>query len=72
MPLEIGLYLKFGCYCQSDEGFSQSITSDCLARLEDHGEADFNEQIIRELSGSMFAGKRSSRSSAGGCTADEY
>jgi len=39
---------------KSGEGFSQSITSDCLSRLGDHGKADFNEEVIRGVSGTMF------------------
>jgi len=39
---------------KSGEGFTQSITSDCLSRLEAHGKGDLNEGLIREVSGSLF------------------
>ena len=42
---------------QSGERFPASITSDCLARLEGGEKPNFNEKIIREVSGVMFTGK---------------
>ena len=45
---------------QSGEGFSQSITSDCLSRLEDHGQAAFDEEVVRDVSGVMFSGESAS------------
>ena len=37
---------------------SQSITSDCLSRLEENGEqTGFDEEVIRDVSGVMFTGK---------------
>jgi len=42
---------------KSGEKFTQSITSDCLSRLEDHKKIDFDEGVIRDVSGTMFGGK---------------
>jgi len=56
-----GSYLRPKRNHQSGERFSDSITSDCLVRLEGGEKTSFSEQIIREVSGIMFAGKFSSR-----------
>ena len=45
---------------QSGEGFSQSITSDCLSRLEGGEHTGFSEDIIREVAGMMFDGELAS------------
>ena len=37
------------------------MTSDCLARLEDGEKTSFSEQVLREVSGTMFAGMLFSR-----------
>ena len=41
---------------QSGQGFSHSITSDCLSRLEDP-EENLSEEVIRDVSGIMFTGE---------------
>jgi len=41
---------------KSGEVYSSSVTSDCLSRLEDHGETSFSEEVVRDVSGIMFAG----------------
>ena len=53
----IGLRLRPTCNHKSGEGFIHSITSDCLSRLEGDERTNFSEEIIREVSGNMFAGK---------------
>jgi len=53
----IELRLRPRCDQQSGEGFTHSITSDCLSRLEGNERTNFSEDIIREVSGNMFAGK---------------
>ena len=57
MHPEIGLRSKSNRNHQSGEEFSHSITSDCLSRLEDTGETSFSEEVIRDVSGVMFAGE---------------
>ena len=42
---------------QSGEGFSPSIASDCLSRLEGDEQASFSEEVIREVSGMIFVGE---------------
>jgi len=39
---------------KSGEGFSPSIASNCFSRLDDHGETNPSEEIIRDVSGTMF------------------
>jgi hypothetical protein len=46
---------------QSGEEFSHSITSDCLSRLEDRGRISFDEEVISDVSGTMFGGEPVSR-----------
>jgi len=41
---------------QSGEGVPQSITSDCLSRLEGGEKMAFDEGVIRDVSGVMFSG----------------
>ena len=55
---EVGLYFEPKRNHQSGEGVSQSITSDCLSRLEeDREQADFDEEVVRDVSGVMFTGE---------------
>jgi len=54
---EIIFRLKLKCNCQSGDDFSQSITSDCLSRLEDEEKTNFDEEVVRDVSGVMFGGK---------------
>ena len=42
---------------QSGEKFSHCITSDCLSRLEDSGQAPFDSEVVRDVSGVLFGGK---------------
>jgi hypothetical protein len=44
---------------QSVEGFSPSIVSDCLSRLEDDEKIGFDEADIRDFSGNLFGGEPS-------------
>ena len=55
--LGFGLRLKLSFNHQSGEGFSRSITSDSLSRLEDNEHTGFSEDIIREVAGMMFDGE---------------
>ena len=53
----IGLRLRLGCNHQSGEKFSRSITSDCLSRLEDDEQPGFSEEVVRDVSGTMYGGE---------------
>ena len=56
MHHEVGSHLKPNHNHQSGEGFSQSITSDCLSRLEGLEETSMSEEVIRDASGVLFSG----------------
>jgi len=53
----IGSRLNTNRNHQSGQGFSHSIASDCLSRLEDSEETNFSEKLIRDVSGVMFTGE---------------
>jgi len=53
--------LRPRCNHQSGEGFSHSITSDCLSRLEGDEQPSFSERVIGEVSGALFGGALLSR-----------
>ena len=56
--LEVGQCFKSRCNQKCGEGISQSITSDCLSRLEeDREQTGFDEDVVRGVSGIMFAGE---------------
>ena len=61
MFTRIGLSLRSSCDYQSGEGFSQSITSDCLSRLEDDEQTGFSEEVVRDVSGNLYGGEHFSR-----------
>jgi hypothetical protein len=42
---------------QSGDRVPQSITSDCLSRLEGSEKTGLDEEVIRDVSGIMFAGE---------------
>jgi len=49
---------------KSGEGFSHSIASDCLSRLENHGETAFDEEAIQNVCGAMFGAANATTKSA--------
>lgn len=58
LSIELGIepFSRSECVRQSGEKISQCIVSDCLSRLEDHEKTDFDDDVIRDFSATMFAG----------------